>query len=114
MTSQKLEGVTSLNYPEAPLYKKGICSAENYIRIASAMAAVAKQNQHQLRNKLHTSLFTTTLLYGCEKWTLLADSEKRIEAKLFPHLLLGAQDQRLGGLQDQLPCGPTGTSSGNR
>ena len=30
-----------------------------------------------------------------------------------PYLLLGAQDQRLGAKQDQLPCGSTGTSSGN-
>ena len=29
------------------------------------------------------------------------------------HLLLGAQDQQLGAAQDQLPCGSTGTSSGN-
>ena len=29
------------------------------------------------------------------------------------HLLLGAQDQRLGAEQDQLHCGSTGTSSGN-
>ena len=28
-------------------------------------------------------------------------------------LLLGAQDQRLGAEQDQLPCGSTGTSTGN-
>ena len=28
------------------------------------------------------------------------------------HLLLGAQDQRLGAEQDQIPCGSTGTSSG--
>ena len=30
-----------------------------------------------------------------------------------PHLLLGAQEQRLGAQQDQLPRGPTGTSPGN-
>ena len=29
------------------------------------------------------------------------------------HLLLGAQDQRLGAEQDQLPCRSTGASSGN-
>ena len=28
--------------------------------------------------------------------------------------LLGAQDQQLDAEQDQLPCGSTGTSSGNR
>ena len=30
-----------------------------------------------------------------------------------PYLLLGAQDQRLGAEQDQLPCWSAGTSSGN-
>ena len=30
-----------------------------------------------------------------------------------PHLLLGAQDQRLVAEQDQLPRGPKGTSSGD-
>ena len=30
--------------------------------------------------KLYKSLITSTLLYGCETWTLLADSEKRIQA----------------------------------
>ena len=31
-----------------------------------------------------------------------------------PHLLFGAQDQRLGVKRDQLPSGSTGTSSGKR
>ena len=30
--------------------------------------------------KLHKSLVTSILLYGCETWTLLADSEERIQA----------------------------------
>ena len=30
--------------------------------------------------KLYKSLVTSILLYGCETWTLLADSEKRIQA----------------------------------
>ena len=29
---------------------------------------------------LYKSLVTTNLVYGCETWTLLADSEKRIQA----------------------------------
>ena len=63
--------------------------------------------------KLIVSLVTSILLYGCETWTLLADSEERIQAfrnqvpeETSPHLLLRAQDQRL-------PCGSTGTSSDN-
>ena len=35
------------------------------------------------------------------------------EENFLPHFLLGEQDQRLGEEQDQLPCGPTGTSSGS-
>ena len=29
--------------------------------------------------KLHKSLVTSVLLYGCETWTLLADSDKNIQ-----------------------------------
>ena len=51
-----------------------------------------------------------------------ADSEKKKGSRLLkplkvheetsPYFLLGAQDQQLGVEQDQLPCGPTETSSG--
>ena len=37
----------------------------------------------------------------------------QVPEKTSPHVLLEAQDQRLGAEQDQLPCGPAGTSSGN-
>ena len=37
----------------------------------------------------------------------------QVHEETFPNLLLGAQDQRLGAEQDQLPYGSTGTSSGN-
>ena len=72
------------------------------------------------RFKLYKFLIISILLYGCETWTLLADFETRIQAfesqvheKTSLHLLLGAQDQRLGMQQDQLPCRSTGISSGN-
>ena len=38
---------------------------------------------------------------------------KCLKMETSPHLLPGAQDQRLGAGQDQPPCGSTGTSSGN-
>ena len=67
----------------------------------------------------YKSLVTSILLYGCETWTLFADAEKKDlcfqnqkPEETSPHLLLGAQDQRLGAEQDQRPCGSTGTSSG--
>ena len=62
----------------------------------------------------------TSVLYGCKTWTLLAYSEKKdpglqnqVPEDTSSHLLLGAQDQQLGVEQDELPCGSTGTSSGN-
>ena len=58
--------------------------------------------------------------YGCETWTLLADSEKRapvlrnqVPEKTSLCLLLRAQDRRLSAAQDQLLYGSTRTSSGN-
>ena len=37
----------------------------------------------------------------------------RVHKETSSYFLLGAQDQRLGAEQDQLPCGSTGTSSGS-
>ena len=129
MTGLKLEEVTSFKYLEATLCKDGTCSAENCIRLASAMARLnriqdlAKQH-HQLRKQVqvkYKSLVTHILLSGCETWTLLADSEKMIQAfktdqvpeETSPHPLPGAQNEQLGAEQDQHLCGSTGTSSGN-
>ena len=46
MNSQKLDYVTSFKLLGATLCKDGICSAEVCIRIASAMAAVARLNRN--------------------------------------------------------------------
>ena len=70
---------------------------------------------------LYKSLVTSILLYGCETWILLADPENKdpgfrnqVHEETSPHLLLGAQDQRLGAEQKyQLPRVPPGTFSGN-
>ena len=77
--------MTSFKYLGATLCKDGTCSAEVRIRIASAMAAVARLNRIWRCNtsslaskfKLYESLVTFTLLRGCETWTLLVDSEKK-------------------------------------
>ena len=79
--------MTSFKYLEATLCKD-LCSAEIHIRIAPTMAAMARFNKIWRCNtisfvnkfKLYKSLVTTVLLYGCETWTLLADSEKRTQA----------------------------------
>ena len=82
--------------------------------------SILQQNEQsilKLKFKLYKSHVTSILFHGCETWTLLADSEKKDPGlrseETSPHLLLRAQDQRLGAEQDQLPCGSTGTSSGN-
>ena len=69
---------------------------------------------------LYKSLVTSILLYGCETWILLADPENKdpgfrnqVHEETSPRLPLGAQDQRLGAEQDQLPRGSPGTFSGN-
>ena len=50
-------------------------------------------------------------------WAVLAwarmSIRNQVPQETSPHLLLGAQDQRLGAEQDQLPCGSTGTPSDN-
>ena len=89
MNSQKLEEVTSFKYLEATLCKDGTCSAEVPMRNASAMAAVARMNSIWQCNTISSAsrlkfckfLVTSILLYGCETWTLLADSEKRRKKK---------------------------------
>ena len=111
MNGQKLEEVTSFKYLGATLCKDGTCSAEVLIRIAIAMARLKRIRQCNITSltsqfKLYKSLVTSILFYGCETWTLLADSEKKEERRsrhLKPsgeetslHLLLGAQDQQLG------------------
>ena len=62
--------------------------AEIHIWSASAMAAMARLNRNWWSNTIslaskfmfYKSLVTSILLYGCETWTLLADSEKRTQA----------------------------------
>ena len=82
---QKLEEMTSFKYLEASLCKDGTCSAEVRIRIASAMAALARLNRNWRCNaisfaskfKLYKSLVTSILLCGGETRTLLAESENK-------------------------------------
>ena len=85
MNGQKLEEVTSFKYLGATLCEDGTWSAEVRIRIAPAMAAMARLNRIWRCNtisfaskfKLCKSLVTSNLLYGRETRTLLADSEEK-------------------------------------
>lgn len=88
MNGQKLEEVNSFKYLGATLSKDGSCTAEVRIRIAAAMAAMARLSRiwkssnisFTTKYRLYQSLVVSILLYGCETWTLLADSERRIMA----------------------------------
>ena len=72
MNGQKLEEVTSFQYLGSTLRKDGTFSAEVRIRIASAMAQMARLSRIWQCNtisfaskcKLYTSLVTSILLYG--------------------------------------------------
>ena len=89
---KKLQEVTSFKYLGATLYKDGTCSADVRIRIASAMTAMARLNRIWRCNtisfankfKVCKSLVNSILLYGCETWTLLADSENDVAHPAFP------------------------------
>ena len=87
MNGVQLEEVTSFKYLGATLSKDGTCTEEIRIRIATATAAMARLNRVWRSNisftskyKLYRVLVVSILLYGCETWTLLADSERRIQA----------------------------------
>ena len=84
MNSQKLE-VTRFKYLGVILCEDSTCSAEVCVRLVSAVAAVARLNRIWWCNTIsfaskYKSLVTSSLLYGCEPWTVLAVSEKRIQA----------------------------------
>ena len=89
MNGQKLEEVTSFKYLGATLCEDGTWSAEVRIRIAPEMAAMARLNRIWQCNtisfaskfKLYGSLVTSILLYGCQTWTLFADSAKQQQKK---------------------------------
>ncbi|XP_078314242.1 uncharacterized protein LOC144619627 [Crassostrea virginica] len=69
----------------ALVHLEGTCTAEVRIRIARATASMASLQKiwrsnisFKTKYKLYHSLVLSTLLYGCETWTLMADTEKRI------------------------------------
>ena len=87
MNSDHLEEVTAFKYLGVTLSKEGTSAQEIRIRIATATAAMARLNRvwksnisFRTKYKLFKSLVVSILLYGCETWTLLAESESRIQA----------------------------------
>ena len=87
MDGKKLEEVSSFKYLGATLTKDGTCKTEIHIWIVAATAAMARLTRvrksnisFQTKFKLYKSLVISILLYGCETWTLLAETERRIQA----------------------------------
>ena len=82
MNGQQLEEVMAFKYLGATLTKDGRSSAEIKIRLAIAIASMVKLNKiwsskdvsFSTKIKLYKTLVLSTLLYGCESWTLTADS----------------------------------------
>ena len=87
MNGETLEEVSSFKYLGATLYKDGTCTGEIRIRIAQATAAMARLNRiwkssisFNTKYRLYRSLVVSILLYGCEAWTILAETEKKVQA----------------------------------
>ena len=67
--------------------KDGTCKTEIHICIATATAVMARLTMvwksnisFQTKFKLYKSLVISILLYRCETWTLLAETERQIQA----------------------------------
>jgi hypothetical protein len=83
-----LENVESFKYLGATITKDGRSTSEIKIRIATATGALARlKNIWHCRNisiesklRLMRAIVTSSILYGCEAWTLTAETEKRIQA----------------------------------
>ena len=87
MDGEQLEEVDSFKYLGATLSKDGTSNTEVRIRIAQATSAMARLTRvwksdisFEAKHRLYKTLVVSILLYGCETWTLLADTERRIQA----------------------------------
>ncbi|GFR90329.1 endonuclease-reverse transcriptase, partial [Elysia marginata] len=86
MDDEPLELVHKFKYLGATLHEDGSSTVEVRTRIALATAAFAKLGKiwkssisFKAKHELFRSLVSSILTYGCETWTLLADTERRIQ-----------------------------------
>ena len=87
MNGEKLEEVSSFKYLGATLTKDGRSLKEIKIRIAMATQAMAKLSKiwkskeisFPTKIKIYKAIVLSTMLYGCESWTLNVDSMTKIQ-----------------------------------
>ena len=93
-----LEKVDTFKYLDVTLTKDGKSESEIKIRMATATSALVrlktiwKSNKISIQTKilLYKSLVLSSMLYGCEIWTLTEDIERRLndfEIKSYRHIL---------------------------
>ena len=88
MNGEALENVDKFKYLGATLTKDGSSIQEIRIRIASATSAMTRLSKiwqssnisFKTKYRLFRSLVISIFLYGCETWTVLKESEKRIQS----------------------------------
>lgn len=88
MNGQQLEEVAAFKYLGATLTKDGRSTTEIRVRLGIATSAMAKLTtiwksrdiSFPTKIKMFRSLVLSILLYGCESWTLTAETTKRLEA----------------------------------
>ena len=98
MNGQQLEEVNAFKYLGATLTRDSRSTAEIKTRIAIATSTMAKLDKvwrskdisFPTKMKLYRALVLSTLLYGCESWTMTAETTKRVqsfETKCFRRML---------------------------
>ena len=79
MYNKQIENVEHFKYLGAMLTNSGNSKIEIRIRLATAVSALVKleniwrrgEIEFKLKFRLYNSLVLSTLIYGCETWTLL-------------------------------------------
>jgi exonuclease III len=88
LNQKQLEEVNNFKYLGAILSADGSCEVEIRARIGTATAAMARLNRIwssksvslATKLRLYRALVKTIVLYGCETWTLLVATEKKLQA----------------------------------